>query len=55
MSAETDKNVLNDVLDLSMQLNRQAFSRPPMEGWLNSFVGMLYERFSSANVRDAMR
>src|SRR5215470_7258692 len=46
-----DKNVLDDVLSLSMQLNRQAFARPPVEGWLNSFLAMMYERFASANVK----
>src|SRR5579859_2237392 len=46
-----DKNILDDVLSLSMQLNRQAFARPPVEGWLNSFLAMMYERFASANVK----
>src|SRR5512140_2766852 len=48
MSAE--KHVLDDLLSLSMQLNRQAFARPPVEGWLNSFLAMLYERFGSENI-----
>src|SRR5579859_4804896 len=46
-----NKSTLDDVLSLSMQLNRQAFARPPVEGWLNSFMAMLYERFASANVK----
>src|SRR5215468_9898000 len=46
----TDRDVLSDLLSLSMQLNRQAFVRPPVEGWLNSFLAVLYERFSNQNV-----
>src|SRR5258708_31242626 len=46
-----DKDVLDNVLSLSMQLNRQAFARPPVEGWLNSFLSMLYERFASDSVQ----
>ncbi|MEP7288906.1 MAG: GAF domain-containing protein [Chloroflexota bacterium] len=46
-----DKNMLDDLHSLSMQLNRQAFASPPMEGWLNSFLTMLFERFSTANVQ----
>src|SRR5579859_1629140 len=46
-----DRDVLSDLLSLSMQLNRQAFARPPVEGWLNSFLAVLYERFSNQNVQ----
>jgi GAF domain-containing protein len=45
------KEILDDLLSLSMQLNRQAFAQPPVEGWLNSFLAMLCERFASLSVR----
>ncbi|MFQ3534381.1 MAG: GAF domain-containing protein [Aggregatilineales bacterium] len=38
--------VLDDLLALSMQLNRQAFAQPPVEGWLNSFLAVVCERFA---------
>ena len=44
------KELLEDVRLLSMQLNRQAFARPPVDGWLNSFLTMVYERFASQGV-----
>ncbi|MDW8297793.1 MAG: GAF domain-containing protein [Anaerolineae bacterium] len=40
------KAVLDDLLALSMQLNRQAFAQPPVEGWLNSFLAVICERFA---------
>lgn len=40
------KAVLDDLLALSMQLNRQAFAQPPVEGWLNSFLAVVCERFA---------
>src|SRR5258706_6670311 len=46
----SDKSLLEDVRSLSMQLNRQAFARPPIDGWLNSFLTMLCERLASMNV-----
>ncbi len=53
MAAQTpyNRDVLSDLHSLSMQLNRQAFVRPPVEGWLNSFLAVLYERFSNQNVQ----
>jgi GAF domain-containing protein len=39
------QQALDDLHALSVQLNRQAFARPPIEGWLNSFLTMLCERF----------
>jgi GAF domain-containing protein len=45
------KQGLDDLLSLSMQLNRQAFAQPPVEGWLNSFLTMLCERFAPQTVR----
>src|SRR5690242_14947403 len=46
-----EKHVLDDLLSLSMQLHRQAFARPPVEGWLNSFLAMLYERFAAEDIK----
>jgi GAF domain-containing protein len=46
----SDKSLLEDVRSLSMQLNRQAYARPPIEGWLSSFLAMLYERLASLKV-----
>jgi GAF domain-containing protein len=43
----TDKHPLNDLVALSMQLNRQAFAQPPIDGWLNSFLAMLLERLAA--------
>ncbi len=40
-------DVSSDLLLLSMQLNRQAFARPVIDGWLNSFLALLCERFAS--------
>ncbi len=40
-----DERILPDLLALSQQLNRQAFAQPPIEGWLGSFVSLLFERF----------
>ncbi len=45
------KHVLDDLLSLSMQLNRQAFASPPVEGWLNSFLSLLCERFAPLSIR----
>src|SRR5258706_7313695 len=45
-----DKGLLEDVRSLSMSVNRQAFASPPIEGWLNSFLAMLYERLASLEV-----
>lgn len=42
---------LDDMRALSMQLNRQAFAQPPIEGWLNSFLTLLCERFAPVAVR----
>ena len=42
-----NKDALDNVLSLSMQLNRQAFAHPPVEGWLASFLSNCYERFAS--------
>ncbi len=44
------KAVLDDLLALSMQLNRQAFAQPPVEGWLNSFLAVVCERFAGRGV-----
>lgn len=46
-----DKDVLDAVLALSNQLNRQAFARPPIEGWLDSFLQALCEGFGGASLR----
>src|SRR5450432_256994 len=46
-----NKDVLENILALSIQLNRQAFARPPVEGWLTSLLSMLHERFASGSVR----
>jgi GAF domain-containing protein len=43
--------ILDDLRSLSLQLNRQAFASPPVEGWLNSFLTMLCERFDGAGVQ----
>src|SRR5438132_1148551 len=45
------KNVLDDLLALSLQLNRQAFASPPVEGWLNSFLSVLCERFAPLGIQ----
>src|SRR5258708_30586546 len=50
MSVNKDKDILDNLLSLSMQLNRQAFARPPVEGWLTSFLSMLYERFAADSI-----
>lgn len=42
--------VLDDLLALSMQLNRQAFAQPPVEGWLNSFLAVVCERFAAYGI-----
>lgn len=44
---------LEDLLSLSSQLNRQAFAQPPVEGWLNSFMAVLVERFHNFAVAGA--
>ena len=44
---------LDDLLALSAQLNRQAFAQPPVEGWLNSFLAVLSERFAQHGVLGA--
>lgn len=44
---------LEALLSLSMQLNRQAFAQPPVEGWLNSFLTMMCERFAPLTLRGA--
>jgi GAF domain-containing protein len=46
-----EKDVLDAVLTLSNQLNRQAFARPPIEGWLDSFLQALCDRFTRASLR----
>src|SRR5438067_2219357 len=46
-----ERHVLDDLLSLSMQLNRQAFASPPVEGWLNSFLALLVERFAPLNIQ----
>ncbi len=46
-----EKHVLDDLLSLSMQLHRQAFARPPVDGWLNSFLSLLYERFATEDIK----
>jgi GAF domain-containing protein len=46
-----DKTVLDDLRSLSTQLNRQAYARPPVEGWLNSFLAMFYERFKGFDIQ----
>lgn len=48
-----NRPVLDDLLSLSLQLNRQAFGQPPVEGWLNSFLAMMCERFTPLGVRGA--
>jgi GAF domain-containing protein len=45
------KHVLDDLLALSMQLNRQAFASPPVEGWLNSFLSLICERFAPLSIQ----
>lgn len=47
----TASPLLEDVLSLSLQLNRQAFANPPVEGWVTSFLTMLCERFAGHGVR----
>lgn len=40
-----DEHFTTDLLALSMQLNRQAFAQPQIDGWLSSFLAVLTERF----------
>lgn len=42
---------LDAILFLSQQLNRQAFDNPPPEGWLNSFLAIVLDRFSSLSLQ----
>jgi GAF domain-containing protein len=49
------QQALDDLHALSVQLNRQAFARPPIEGWLNSFLTMLCERFRAVRGIQAMQ
>lgn len=44
-------SALQDLLALTAQLNRQAFARPPVEGWLNSFLGELCQRLGPLGLR----
>jgi GAF domain-containing protein len=46
-------NYADHLLALSMQLNRQAFAQPPMDGWIASFLALLCERFASVGVTGA--
>ncbi|HVO41960.1 MAG TPA: GAF domain-containing protein [Aggregatilineales bacterium] len=46
-SSSSEKHPLNDLVALSLQLNRQAFALPPIDGWLNSFLSMLLERLAA--------
>src|SRR5689334_10106363 len=46
-----NQNSLDAVLALSMQLNQQAFDNPPPEGWLNSFLAVVLERFASLSLQ----
>lgn len=52
---QPNQQVLDDLHALSVQLNRQAFARPPIEGWLNSFLTMLCERFRAVRGIQAMQ
>ncbi|HRE48375.1 MAG TPA: GAF domain-containing protein [Aggregatilineales bacterium] len=45
------RDLLDDLTTLALQLNRQAFAQPPVEGWLNSFLAMLCERLRTLAVR----
>jgi len=45
------KQYQDDLLSLTQQLNRQAFAQPPIEGWLNSFLALMCERFAPLTVR----
>lgn len=47
LETSADKqNGLDAVLFLSTELNRRAFDNPPPEGWLNSFLTVVLERFA---------
>jgi GAF domain-containing protein len=48
-----DQHLLDDLHNLTQQLSRQAFSQPPVEGWLNSFMASLCQRFQGVGVRGA--
>src|SRR5260221_1384770 len=34
-----------------MALPRQGFARPPVDGWLTSFLSLLYERFATEDIK----
>ena len=34
-----------DLLNLLLQMNRQAYAQPPLDGWLRSVLEILRERF----------
>lgn len=46
-----ERSLLDDLMGLTTQLNRQAFAQPPVEGWLSSFLAMLAERFAALGVK----
>ncbi len=43
--------MLNDLLSLSKQLNRQAFTQPASAGWLDSFLAVLYEQLAPHSIK----
>jgi GAF domain-containing protein len=53
MSNPADQALIDDLQLLSQQLNRQAFAQPPVEGWLNSFLALICERFATEGVTGA--
>jgi GAF domain-containing protein len=45
------KPVSDDGFAFARELNRLAYARPPIEGWLDSFLGLMCERLGSVSVK----